>query len=82
MLGRLQGFNAVDMHQRTMHGPIGFRVGDDNSRLGERDVFRVPDFVAFAVRQPNHKRLERLSPQPFSNRFHVHTIKCTTVDSE
>jgi len=82
VLGRLKGFNAVDVNQRAMHHPIGFRVGNRDSRFGDRHVFGVPYLMDFAVRKPQDERLERLAPQPFSNRFHVHAIKCTTVDNE
>lgn len=65
-----------------MDCPIGFWIGDDNSRFGERHVFRMPHLMRFAIRHSNYKWLERFSPQPFSNGFHVHTGNSTSVASE
>lgn len=82
MLGRLQGFNAVDMNQRTMYGAIGFREADDDAAFENHDVFGVANLVLFAVGKPHDKRLERPPAQPFSNCFHVHTVKSITGENE
>lgn len=78
VLGGLQGFNAVDMNQRTMYGAIGFREADDDAAFENHDVFGVADLVLFAVGKPHDKRLKRPPAQPFLNRFHVHAVKCTS----
>jgi hypothetical protein len=78
MSGGLKGFNTVDVNQGTVHCPICLGIPDDHSGFQKHDVFRVPDFMDFAVREPQNERLKGLAPQPFSNRFHIHTVQCTT----
>jgi len=82
VLGRLKGFDAVDMHQRAKHDSVLLRVGNRDSCLGDRHVFGVTELMDFAIRQANLKRLERLPVDQVLNRFHVQTVKCTTVDNE
>lgn len=81
MLGRLQGFNRVDVYQRTMHGSIIFGVPDDDAAFESHHVFRVAHFMALAVGKPHTERLKRPTVNPFKNRFHVHATKFTTGDS-
>ena len=80
MLGRLQGFDRVDMDQRAMYGAVDFGVADDDAAFENHDVFRVAYLMLFAVGKPHDERFKRPPAQPFLNRFHIHTAKCTTRD--
>jgi hypothetical protein len=82
VLGRLKGFDAVDMDQRAKYDSVLLRVCDRDSCLGDRHVFGVANLMDFAIRQSKLKRFERLPVEQVLNRFHIHTAKCTTVDTE
>ena len=81
-LGRLQGFDGVHVNQRAKHHTVDLRVGDDNSRLGDDDRFRVPYLMDFAVGKPQRKRFKRPPVNPLQDRFHVHTNQSTTRANE
>jgi hypothetical protein len=80
-LGRLQCLDTVDADQRAMHRAVAFRVADDHAAFEEHHVIRVPYFMVLAIGKPHDKRLERAPAKPFPNRFRVHTVKCSTVNS-
>jgi hypothetical protein len=63
------------MNQRKMDEPVLLRVRNRNAGFTERYALRMANFVALSVRQSQHKRLERLAIDPFSDGFHVHACQ-------
>lgn len=82
MLSTLQSRDAIDVNQGAMNGTIRFGVNEYDAVFAERHVFRVPDLMDFAIRQPQFKRLKGGAVQPFTNRFHVHAVQLTPKDNE
>ena len=82
MLGGLQSRDAIDVNQGAMHGTVGFGVNDDDAVFAKRHVFRMTHLMDFAIRQAQLERLKRGAVQPFTNRFHVHTGKSTTRETQ
>ena len=60
-LGRLQGPDAVDVHQCDELNAIGRRIGQRKVGAGQGHKLRVPDLVKLAVGKPQLKGFEGLA---------------------
>jgi hypothetical protein len=69
---RLQGANAVDVHQGDELGAISNRIDQDHMAAAEGEHVGVPDLIMLVVGKPKFERRERLTPQPVTYRVSIH----------
>ena len=79
MLGVLKRLRAGHVRPSANNEVVFLRKDEQQVALQKDCVFRVPNFMDFAVRQVDLERCKRLPPHHGQNGFGVHIPKSTTV---